>query len=103
MPLKKTGGLIPVNSIMHVFGCDPEGETAASLLALKPGAKAENLVRLSESGFNVPPFFVLPASAFQYVLHQSPFVCAMIDAVRGSDVGNRKRSARDLRAAVAGC
>lgn len=88
---------------MYVFGCDPEGEAPASLLSLEPGAKAENLVRLSEAGFNVPPFFVLPASAFRFVLQQSPLVCEMMDAVRGSDVGNRKRFARDLRAAIAGC
>ncbi len=88
---------------MHVFGCDPESEAAASLLPLQPGAKAENLIRLSESGFCVPPFFVLPASAFQFVLHRSPMVCELLEAVEASEGENRERCGRDLREAVASC
>ncbi|MGI9515684.1 MAG: PEP/pyruvate-binding domain-containing protein, partial [Pirellulaceae bacterium] len=88
---------------MHVYGCDPVADQSTSIDHLQPGGKARNLIELSRQGFRVPPFFVLPASAFRYVVARNPELQSLIgDLARAGD-SQRSAAADQLRNAIASC
>ena len=88
---------------MHVFGCDPENGSSQALEHLQPGGKARNLIRLTEFGFRVPPFFVLPASAFQFVVENSPEIQEMANGIADLHGDSQKKQCQELRDAIANC
>lgn len=88
---------------MHVFGIGFDIDSAQTLNELQPGGKARNLIRLSELGFRVPPFFVIPASAFHYVVEQSPEIQTAIRKVVDATDGERGKPCEELRNLIADC
>jgi pyruvate,water dikinase len=85
---------------MHIFGSDPDDGWDLRRQAMQPGAKARSLIRLCQSGFPVPPFFVLPASALRLVLEQDPQWPAMIAELDRAGSQQVPAMARQLREAI---
>ncbi len=86
---------------MHVFGCDAPDRSSQALQHLQLGGKARNLIRLTEFGFRVPPFFVLPASTFQDVVEQSPEIQKMTTELANRNGDSQKQLCQELRDVIA--